>query len=47
VFPSLYEGYGLPVVEAMACGAPVVASGTSSLVELVPPEATFDPRERT
>jgi len=43
VFPSLYEGYGLPVVEAMACGAPVVASGTSSLVELVPPEATFDP----
>ena len=45
VFPSLYEGYGLPVVEAMASGAPVVASGTSSLVELVPPEATFDPRD--
>jgi glycosyltransferase involved in cell wall biosynthesis len=43
VFPSLYEGYGLPVAEAMACGAPVVASGTSSLGELVDPEATFDP----
>ena len=45
VFPSLYEGYGLPVAEAMACGAPVVASGNSSLVELVSPEATFDPTD--
>jgi glycosyltransferase involved in cell wall biosynthesis len=45
VFPSFYEGYGLPVVEAMACGAPVVASGTSSLRELVAPEATFDPSD--
>jgi len=44
-YPSLYEGYGLPVVEAMACGAPVVASGTSSLRELVAPEATFDPSD--
>ncbi len=43
VFPSLYEGYGLPVAEAMACGAPVVASGNSSLRELVDAEATFDP----
>jgi glycosyltransferase involved in cell wall biosynthesis len=45
VFPSFYEGYGLPVAEAMACGAPVVASGTSSLAELVAPEATFDPHD--
>jgi glycosyltransferase involved in cell wall biosynthesis len=45
VFPSFYEGYGLPVAEAMACGAPVVASNTSSLVELVAPEATFDPHD--
>jgi glycosyltransferase involved in cell wall biosynthesis len=45
VFPSLYEGYGLPVAEALACGAPVVASGTSSLIELVEPEATFDPHD--
>ena len=45
VFPSLYEGYGLPVAEAMACGAPVVASGNSALAELVDPEATFDPSD--
>ena len=35
VFPSLYEGFGLPVVEAMLCGAPVIASNTSSLPELI------------
>ncbi len=34
VYPSLYEGFGLPVLEAMACGAPVVASSTSSLPEV-------------
>ena len=45
VFPSLFEGFGLPVGEALACGAPVIASGTSSLLELVDdPEARFDPR---
>ncbi len=43
VYPSLYEGYGLPVAEAMACHAPVIASSTSSLQELVAPSATFDP----
>jgi glycosyltransferase involved in cell wall biosynthesis len=46
VFPSLYEGYGLPIAEAMACGAPVLASRSSSLLELVhDEEALFDPRE--
>lgn len=35
VFPSLYEGFGLPPLEAMACGAPVVASNVSSLPEVV------------
>nr|HID12930.1 glycosyltransferase family 1 protein [Anaerolineae bacterium] len=44
VFPSLYEGFGLPVLEAMACGTPVVCSNTSSLPEIVGDAAlTFDP----
>lgn len=33
-FPSLYEGFGLPVLEAMSCGTPVVTSGVSSLPEV-------------
>ena len=33
VYPSLYEGFGLPVLEAMACACPVVASNTSSMPE--------------
>lgn len=42
VFPSLYEGFGLPVVEAMACGAPTIAGNNSSLVEILPRYALFD-----
>lgn len=34
VFPSLYEGFGLPILEAMACGTPVVASNAASLPEV-------------
>jgi glycosyltransferase involved in cell wall biosynthesis len=49
VFPSLYEGFGLPPLEAMACGTPVVCSNVSSLPEVigdaamvVNPENVFD-----
>jgi glycosyltransferase involved in cell wall biosynthesis len=35
VYPSLFEGFGLPVLEAMACGSPVVASNRAALPELV------------
>jgi glycosyltransferase involved in cell wall biosynthesis len=35
VFPSLYEGFGLPVLESMACGVPVVAGNNSSIPEVV------------
>jgi len=44
VFPSLYEGFGLPVLEAMSCGVPVACSNTSSLPEVAGSSAvTFDP----
>ena len=44
VFPSLYEGFGFPPLEAMACGTPVVSSRTSSLPEVLGEAALyFDP----
>jgi glycosyltransferase involved in cell wall biosynthesis len=44
VFPSMYEGFGLPVVEAMASGTPVITSNTSSLGEIAGDAAcTVDP----
>lgn len=44
VFPSFHEGFGLPVLEAMRCGAPVICSGLTSLPEVVGLEdAMFDP----
>lgn len=46
VFPSLSEGFGLPALEAMACGAAVIGSDTSSIPEVIgEPGALFDPRE--
>lgn len=44
VFPSLYEGFGLPVIEAMMCGAPVIAANVCSLPEVTGGAALlFDP----
>jgi glycosyltransferase involved in cell wall biosynthesis/GT2 family glycosyltransferase len=47
VFASFYEGSGLPILEAMACGVPVAASNTSTSPEILGDlEATFDPFDR-
>jgi glycosyltransferase involved in cell wall biosynthesis len=46
VFPSLYEGFGFPPLEAMACGTPVICSNTTSLPEVVGDAALlFDPMD--
>ena len=45
VFPSLYEGFGLPIVEAIRCGTPAIGSDCSSIVELLPAaETRFNPK---
>ncbi len=45
VFPSLYEGFGLPVAEALACGAPTIGSSTSAVAEQLVAEARFEPSD--
>lgn len=46
VMPSLYEGFGLPILEAQACGIPVISSNTPALVEVLNEESiTFDPKD--
>lgn len=48
IYPSLYEGFGLPPLEAMACGTPVITSDTSSLPEVVGNAAILvNPRDET
>jgi len=41
MYPSFYEGFGLPILEAMACGAPVISSSTSSMPEVAGTAALF------
>jgi len=46
VFPSLYEGFGLPVVEAMSCGVPVITSNRGALAEVAADAALLvDPED--
>jgi glycosyltransferase involved in cell wall biosynthesis len=48
IFPSLYEGFGLPVLEAFSCGCPIMLSNTSSLPEIGGDAAIyFDPYDST
>ncbi len=48
VFPSWHEGFGLPALEAMSCGAPVIGSNRSSIPEVIGnPDSLFDPLDVT
>src|SRR5262249_57185984 len=46
IMPSLYEGFGLPILEAMSCGCPVITSNAGSLLEVAGRGAqVFDPQD--
>lgn len=46
IFPSLFEGFGIPILEAMACGCPIICSNTTSLPEIASDAALYiDPRD--
>lgn len=48
LFPSIYEGFGLPILESMACRTPVISSNTSSLPELMGDAGILlDPKDKT
>ena len=47
IFPSYYEGFGIPILEAFSCECPVLASNISSLVEIASDAAIyFDPKDK-
>lgn len=46
IYPSIYEGFGIPVLEAMVCHCPVITSNTSALIEIMPdPEWLVEPQD--
>jgi len=45
VYPSRYEGFGLPPIEAMACGAAVVATSVGALPEVLDPATLLEPED--
>ena len=45
LFPSQYEGLGVPIIESYLCGTPVIGSNTSSMKEIISPSCSFDPND--